>query len=229
MQSLNEDNSSNQIEGVNLAGHDQSSTATSSRRAMVEDEHEPSISRNATNVVGGSSEVGDYNQDERLFEPKLSGTPYITPRLTPTTTPKGSSTGGTPRGFSTAGSSPKFLSGTTSPKFLSGTTSPIKGRFEGHSSFPSWYSSSQQPSAPSSPPQGRSSSGRSRIDGKEFFRQARSRLSYEQFGAFLANIKELNAKRQSREETLEKAGEIFGTENKDLFLSFQGLLSRNLC
>ncbi|CAN1263295.1 Uncharacterized protein At4g15545 [Linum perenne] len=36
-----------------------------------------------------------------------------------------------------------------------------------------------------------------RIDGKEFFRQARSRLSYEQFSAFLANIKELNAQRQT--------------------------------
>ncbi|GJN01758.1 hypothetical protein PR202_ga19051 [Eleusine coracana subsp. coracana] len=41
--------------------------------------------------------------------------------------------------------------------------------------------------------------GRPRIDGKEFFRQARARLSYEQFGAFLANIKEFNAQKQSRE------------------------------
>merc|ERR550514_930016 len=30
------------------------------------------------------------------------------------------------------------------------------------------------------------------IDGKQFFRQARSRLSYESFNAFLANIKRLN-------------------------------------
>ncbi|MBA0792351.1 hypothetical protein Gohar_016858 [Gossypium harknessii] len=37
------------------------------------------------------------------------------------------------------------------------------------------------------------------IDGKEFFRQARSQLSYEQFSAFLANIKELNAQKQTRE------------------------------
>ena len=85
----------------------------------------------------------------------------------------------------------------------------------------------------------------------------RNRLSYEQFAAFLANIKELNAQRQSREvgtsssfpndlrrtltelllmftytaapqETLRKADEIFGAENKDLFMSFQGLLSRSL-
>uniref|UniRef100_A0A6V7QYF1 At4g15545-like C-terminal domain-containing protein n=1 Tax=Ananas comosus var. bracteatus TaxID=296719 RepID=A0A6V7QYF1_ANACO len=71
-------------------------------------------------------------------------------------------------------------------------------------------------------------SGRPRIDGKEFFRQARTRLSYEQFAAFLANIKELNANNQSREETLEKAEEIFGTENKDLYISFQNLLNRSL-
>ncbi|MCL7030832.1 hypothetical protein MKW94_015252, partial [Papaver nudicaule] len=54
-----------------------------------------------------------------------------------------------------------------------------------------------------------------------------SRLSYEQFSAFLANIKELNSQNQSREETLRKAEEIFGTDNKDLYLSFQGLLNRN--
>eukprot|EP00270_Netrium_digitus_P001647 TRINITY_DN11801_c0_g1_i1.p1 TRINITY_DN11801_c0_g1~~TRINITY_DN11801_c0_g1_i1.p1 ORF type:complete len:381 (-),score=100.24 TRINITY_DN11801_c0_g1_i1:254-1396(-) len=67
-----------------------------------------------------------------------------------------------------------------------------------------------------------------RVDGKEFFRQARSRLSYEQFSSFLANIKELNAHRQTREETLKKADEIFGSENKDLYTAFDGLLSRHL-
>nr|GFC99997.1 hypothetical protein [Tanacetum cinerariifolium] len=64
----------------------------------------------------------------------------------------------------------------------------------------SWYSSSQQSSAGNSPPHGPPIPGRAnKIDGKEVFRQARSRLSYEQFSAFLANIKELNALRQSRE------------------------------
>eukprot|EP00897_Mesotaenium_endlicherianum_P002561 jgi/Mesen1/2332/ME000155S01431 len=53
-----------------------------------------------------------------------------------------------------------------------------------------------------------------RVDGKE------SRLSYEQFSSFLANIKELNAHRQTREETLRKADDIFGPDNKDLFLAF---------
>ncbi|KAI3960540.1 hypothetical protein MKW92_053628 [Papaver armeniacum] len=143
----------------------------------------------------------------------------ITPRFTPSGTPKGYSTSGSPRGYSAAGS----------PNRTSGSTSPTKFQYEGRSgSLSSWYPSSQQSSAASSPPRGRPVPARTpRIDGKEFFRQARSRLSYEQFSAFLANIKELNSQNQSREETLRKAEEIFGTDNKDLYLSFQGLLNRN--
>ncbi|KAK3269855.1 hypothetical protein CYMTET_21720 [Cymbomonas tetramitiformis] len=72
------------------------------------------------------------------------------------------------------------------------------------------------------------SDGSPRVDGKEFFRQARSRLAYEQFSQFLQNIKELNAHRQTREETLKKAQEIFGSENGDLYQSFESLLSRHL-
>ena len=44
-----------------------------------------------------------------------------------------------------------------------------------------------------------------KVDGKEFFRQARARLSYENFSQFLSNIKELNAHKQTRTETLERA------------------------
>nr|CAJ86310.1 H0525G02.7 [Oryza sativa] len=122
---------------------------------------------------------------------------------------------------------PKLTPGST-PKFLSGPTSPTKSLSEVHSTFSSWHgSSSHQYSAPTSPPQHRSFAGRPRIDGKEFFRQARTRLSYEQFGAFLANIKEFNAQKQSREDTLSKAEEIFGTEHKDLYISFQNMLNRN--
>ncbi|GKV45367.1 hypothetical protein SLEP1_g52459 [Rubroshorea leprosula] len=150
---------------------------------------------------------------------RFSLTPYITPRHTPTGTPKIISTTGSPGGYSAAGS----------PQRTSGSTSPLKPHYDGRASLSSWYPSSQQSSAANSPPRGRSLPGRTpRIDGKEFFRQARSRLSYEQFSAFLANIKELNAQKQTREETLRKAEEIFGTDNKDLFLSFQGLLNRNI-
>ncbi|XP_051126775.1 uncharacterized protein At4g15545-like isoform X2 [Andrographis paniculata] len=70
--------------------------------------------------------------------------------------------------------------------------------------------------------------GKTRVDGKEFFRQVRTRLSYEQFGAFLANVKELNSLKQTKEETLRKADDIFGTENRDLYAIFEGLILRNV-
>lgn len=169
------------------------------------------------NSYGGSADVGKtIDEAPRYSGQKFSLTPYITPRLTPTATPK---TAGSPRGYSAA----------VSPNQTSGATSPSKVSYDGRSSLSSWYPSSQQSSAANSPPRGRSIPGRTpKIDGKEFFRQARSRLSYEQFSAFLANIKELNAQKQTREETLRKADEIFGSDNKDLYLSFQGLLNRNV-
>ncbi|KAB2601921.1 hypothetical protein D8674_002926 [Pyrus ussuriensis x Pyrus communis] len=167
----------------------------------------------------GSTDKGATDEALKNSGQGFSMTPYITPRLTPTGTPKIISTSGSPRGYSAI----------SSPQQSSGATSPQKPAYKERSSFSSWYSSSQQSSAANSPPRGRSHSGRTpRIDGKEFFRQARSRLSYEQFSAFLANIKELNAHKQTREETLRKAEEIFGTDNKDLYLSFQGLLNRNI-
>lgn len=58
--------------------------------------------------------------------------------------------------------------------------------------------------------------------------QARTRLPYESFAAFLQNIKDLNTGKQSRDETLERARTIFGANNADLFVSFQGLLARHL-
>ena len=65
------------------------------------------------------------------------------------------------------------------------------------------------------------------LDGKDFFRQARLRLSYEQFNQFLSNIKRLNDHAQTRDETLARAQEIFGAENGDLFVSFKTLLSKH--
>lgn len=159
-------------------------------------------------------------RDEALKQSgqRFSMTPQqITPRLTPTQTPKIVSASGSPRAYSSVGSPER-----------SGATTPTKS-YDGRISLSSWYPSSQQSSAANSPPRVRAMPTRTpRIDGKEFFRQARSRLSYEQFSAFLANIKELNAQSQSREETLRKAEEIFGSDNKDLYLSFQGLLNRNV-
>ena len=70
--------------------------------------------------------------------------------------------------------------------------------------------------------------GTPKVDGKEFFRNARSRLGYDDFSQFLQNIKELNAGRQTREETLKKAQEIFKSQNADLYKTFEGLLSRHI-
>ncbi|ONK64935.1 uncharacterized protein A4U43_C07F31630 [Asparagus officinalis] len=203
MQSLSEDNSS-QAETVDIRTCDQ----TVAKPPIWKERG--SVSYTSSNLTGGFAESADTVQDgQKSGGQKI--TPYISPRFTPT--------GGSPKRYSTAGS----------PNMTSGATSPTKPRLEGYTSMSPWYPSSQQSSAANSPPRGRSLPGRTpRIDGKEFFRQARSRLSYEQFGAFLANIKELNAHRQSREETLRKAEDIFGMDNKDLFLSFQGLLNRNL-
>jgi len=65
------------------------------------------------------------------------------------------------------------------------------------------------------------------VDGKQFFQQARSRLSYEAFNLFLASIKRLNNQQQSREETLEEARRIFGPELQDLYKDFENLLNRH--
>ena len=67
-----------------------------------------------------------------------------------------------------------------------------------------------------------------KVDGKAFFREARARLSYEHFSEFLQNIKELNAHKQTRAETLARADEIFGESNKDLFRTFETLLVKHL-
>ncbi|KAJ4705823.1 WAT1-related protein [Melia azedarach] len=212
MQSLSDDNSS-RAETVDIGTCDQSAP-----RAYP-DKDEGSNGYAAQRSLSGSTDMGNaIDEASRNTVQRFSLTPYITPRLTPTGTPKVISTSVSPSGYSLA----------SSPKRTSSTTSPSKAQYDGRASLSSWYPSSQQSSAANSPPRGRSLPGRTpRIDGKEFFRQARSRLSYEQFSAFLANIKELNAQKQNREETLRKAEEIFGTDNKDLYLYFQGLLHRN--
>ncbi|CXI32114.1 conserved Plasmodium protein, unknown function [Plasmodium berghei] len=64
-------------------------------------------------------------------------------------------------------------------------------------------------------------------DGKAFFRNARSRLTYEQFNQFLSNIKKLNNHQQKRDETLKKAQIIFGETNADLYEEFKVLISKH--
>ncbi|GJV41154.1 angiomotin [Tanacetum coccineum] len=203
MQSLNE-NDSTQAATVDIGTYDQSAP-----RAYPEEETNGYRRHRSFSSVDGGNMPNDAS---KLAGQRYSMTQYISTRATPTGTPKIISTSVSPRKYS-----------------ASGATSPTKNHHEGRTGgMSSWYSSSQQSSAGNSPPRGPQIPGRAnKIDGKEVFRQARSRLSYEQFSAFLANIKELNAQRQSREETLRKAEEIFGNDNKDLYLSFQALLNRN--
>ncbi|CAH9053027.1 unnamed protein product [Cuscuta epithymum] len=211
MQSLSEDNST-QSEAVDIGTYDQ----LAAKSLSPKDAANGYISQYAFNGAKESAGVNDDASKQSIQ--RFSVTPYITPRLTPTGTPKVASASVSPRRYSAA----------ESPHIASGATSPTNSHYEGRGSMSSFFPSSQQSSAANSPPRSRPTSGQTpRIDGKEFFRQARSRLSYEQFSAFLANIKELNAHKQSREETLRKAEDIFGKDNKDLYTLFQGLLNRN--
>lgn len=144
----------------------------------------------------------------------------LTPELTPSVSPKRPPMTTPPRGRSAA-VSPKIQSVKGSPKWHS--------IGDGRLSLPSSMPTSKHSTAPNSPPHAGSHSARTaRVDGKEFFRQARNRLSYEQFSAFLTNIKELNAHKQTKEETLRKASDIFGPGNEDLYCAFDGLLSHHL-
>ncbi|KAH7557819.1 hypothetical protein JRO89_XS11G0225000 [Xanthoceras sorbifolium] len=183
MQSLNDDNSS-QAETVDIGTCDQSVPKA------YPDKDEGTNGYIGQRYYSSSTDMGNTNDEaSRNAGLRFSLTPYITPRLTPTGTPKVFSTSGSPRGYSVAGS----------PQKTSGATSPTKSQYDGRT-LSSWYPSSQQSSAANSPPRARPLSGRTpRVDAKEFFRQARSRLSYEQFSAFLATIKELNAQKQTRE------------------------------
>ncbi|XP_004248328.1 uncharacterized protein At4g15545 [Solanum lycopersicum] len=211
VQSLSDDNSS-PAETVDIGTYDQS---THKAYSLKEEVNSYAV-HHSSNGSMDSTVINDDASKRALQSYSMS--PYITPRFTPTGTPKIISTSVSPRRYSVAGS----------PQRMSGANSPTNSQYEGRGSMSSFFPSSQQSSAANSPPKSRPLPGQTpRIDGKEFFRQARSRLSYEQFSAFLTNIKELNAQKQSREETLKKSEEIFGTENKDLYLSFQGLLNRS--
>ncbi|PNW86830.1 hypothetical protein CHLRE_02g097300v5 [Chlamydomonas reinhardtii] len=141
------------------------------------------------------------------------------------------------RGMATAAATPAFPS--TSGRPLYGASTPQAGQppaasgppyaamtgmgMPAQAPPPSTYATphphAQYGAAPGSPP---------RVDGKEFFRQARAQLSYEQFSQFLHQIKELNAGRQTREETLRRAKDIFGMHGAgpEMYMMFEALLSR---
>jgi len=85
--------------------------------------------------------------------------------------------------------------------------------------------------APAGVPNGRpispSQAAGGAIDGKQFFKTARSLLPYEAFNDFLSSIKRLNTQQQTREQTLEEARRIFGPELTHLYRDFEQLLNRH--
>merc|ERR1719265_2800486 len=92
--------------------------------------------------------------------------------------------------------------------------------------MPATMTAPQQGFAPPAPAPASPAGGRN-VEGKQFFRMARSQLSYEAFNEFLANIKRLNNQQQTREETLEEARRIFGAENQHLYKEVEQLLNRH--
>ncbi|XP_052155627.1 uncharacterized protein At4g15545 [Oryza glaberrima] len=160
------------------------------------------LSETASSVSEESSHVEpDVPRPPRphVFLPSYNSTPRVTPPDSP------------PRSFASISPPRRHSISITSRNLFDDRSSA----YSGHSSVTSPFDAA-------------SHTGRTRVDGKEFFRQVRNRLSYEQFSAFLANVKELNSHKQTREDTLRKADEIFGPDNKDLYTIFEGLITRNI-
>lgn len=87
-------------------------------------------------------------------------------------------------------------------------------------SFPDSYDRNFKKTSVSSP------SSRSSINGKNFFREARLKLSYEIFSVFLGYVKKLNDKTITKEKALSELKDIFGPENSELYEDFTCLLLR---
>ncbi|KAK1436019.1 hypothetical protein QVD17_01794 [Tagetes erecta] len=190
---------------------------TSQSVAGENNEATPLSSSRESTITSQSSDVQNSNQDEPVTDASrtrvsppglLLASKTSTPRLTPP---------GSPPSLSASGS-PQRTSNPVSPRRHSISFSTTRSMSDDRSSAFSSANSSQYGSM----------SGRTRVDGKEFFRQVRGRLSYEQFSAFLANVKELNSHKQTKEDTLRIADDIFGPENKDLYVIFEGLITRNV-
>ncbi|XP_008809285.2 uncharacterized protein At4g15545 [Phoenix dactylifera] len=210
MQSLQEEEESPQIGAPRVVPEKMTDTASFSTGSLGGDKDAALPPLNSSSVQSQFSETassisvdGGYSETDGSRQ----GKPYVlltsrgsTPRLTPPDSP---------------------------PRRHSISFSTTRNLFDERSSIFSSLPSSHHHSL-SSPFDPGAQTGRTRVDGKEFFRQVRSRLSYEQFNAFLANVKELNAHKQTREETLQKVDEIFGPDNRDLYTIFESLITRNL-
>ncbi|XP_010440287.1 PREDICTED: uncharacterized protein At4g15545 [Camelina sativa] len=168
-----------------------------------------SMQSQASEAIEPATATTDNENSDAPPKPSLSASlPVVSQTATPRLTPPGS---------------PPILSASATPRSTSRPLSPRR-----HSvSFSTTRGMLDDTRSSISISEPGSHTARTRVDGKEFFRQVRSRLSYEQFGAFLGNVKDLNAHKQTREETLRKAEEIFGGDNRDLYVIFEGLITRN--
>ncbi|KAM7463002.1 hypothetical protein LguiA_031123 [Lonicera macranthoides] len=222
MQSLQDDDGNTAAIAKTADSQLPSQTSLSSQSLTGEDDGtwpppKPSSIRSQFSEGGNShAEEPEAASRPRVSPGLLLASQTSTPRFTPPVSPPSLS----------ASVSPTRTSKPVSPRRHSISLSTTKGMYDDRSAVFSSVPSSQHNSI--SGLDTVSQSARARVDGKEFFRQVRSRLSYEQFGAFLANVKELNSHKQTREETLGKAEEIFGPDNKDLYTVFEGLITRNV-
>ncbi|KAH9765466.1 hypothetical protein KPL70_001882 [Citrus sinensis] len=139
---------------------------------------------------GGNSSFAEEREPESSRPGISRGFVLASQTSTPRLTPPGS-----PPSLS-ASVSPTKTPKPVSPRRHSISFSTSRGMFDDRSSILSSVHSSH--SSISSSESG-SQTGKTRVDGKEFFRQVRNRLSYEQFAIFLANVKELNAHKQTKE------------------------------
>ncbi|KAL2341194.1 hypothetical protein Fmac_009134 [Flemingia macrophylla] len=203
MKSLREDEDNS--EGTLELATNLQSQASITSTSQLGDEDASTLSSRSSSMRMNPSDTGNYfAEDGESDVGSGSRAPHNLLLASQTTTPRI-----TPPG------SPSSLSALVSPQRTSKPVSPRRHAVSFSTSRGIYDSTGSQ-------------TGRTRVDGKEFFRQVRGRLSYEQFGAFLANVKELNSHKQSKEETLQKANEIFGPENKDLYTIFEGLIMRNV-
>ncbi|BAT87378.1 uncharacterized protein HKW66_Vig0068320 [Vigna angularis] len=204
MKSLHEDEDTSGGAADLAAKLQSQASITSSSQFGDEDASTPSSRSSSMRL--NTFDTSNYIAEDRESDGSRSGASHnvvlasqsSTPRITPP---------GSPPSKSALASPTRTSSKPVSPRRHAMSFSTSRGMFDDRSS---------------------SQTGRTRVDGKEFFRQVRSRLSYEQFGAFLANVKELNSHKQTKEETLQNANEIFGAENKDLYTIFEGLITRKV-
>ncbi|CAL1140694.1 unnamed protein product [Cladocopium goreaui] len=121
-------------------------------------------------------------------------------------------------GYGPSREAPRFSPVTSGPQVFPSEPRTQGPRAPVAASLPSYGGRSDDASIGSRPPV---------VDGKAFFRLARSRLPIEDFNKFLASIKRLNNQQQTREDTMKEASRIFGPERADLFRDFEALLTRH--